>query len=120
MIADYSTALMVIMWTGISYACSNTPDDIPRRLVIEDALESAGKQNWYSLDDLDHFSLNSQPHHVRPSLPRTCSGCGPPLPPAPGPRGNDKPRAPNSRLRQLDILYLPSLGVHACCVTAGC
>ena len=60
MIADYSTALMVIMWTGISYACSNTPDDIPRRLVIEDALEPAGQQNWYVLDNLEHFSRNSQ------------------------------------------------------------
>ena len=53
---------MIIMWIGNSYACSNTPDDIPRWLVIEDALESAGQQNWYVLDNLDHFSRNYQRH----------------------------------------------------------
>ena len=53
---------MIIMWIGNSYACSNTPDDIPRWLVIEDALESAGQQNWYVLDDLDHFSRNYHGH----------------------------------------------------------
>ena len=56
MIADYSTALMVIMWTAISYGCSNTPDDIPRRLVIEDALEPEGQKNWHVLSSLDELS----------------------------------------------------------------
>ena len=33
MLADYSTFLMVVAWTAISYAPSNLPEGIPRRQV---------------------------------------------------------------------------------------
>ena len=43
-IADYGTALCVLMWTLVSLAPRNTPEGIPRRLVIANTFE--GSENY--------------------------------------------------------------------------
>jgi hypothetical protein len=47
LLADYGVPLMVLVWTGASYALQDaTPEGIPRRLALPDPWEAAGRDNF--------------------------------------------------------------------------
>jgi hypothetical protein len=51
--ADYGVPLMVLVWTGISYAPSRSvPDGIPRRLSSPDPWASKATGNWTIIKDM--------------------------------------------------------------------
>lgn len=55
--ADYGVPLMVLVWTGISYAPSRSvPDGIPRRLSSPDPWASKATGNW-TIIKVVHFSI---------------------------------------------------------------
>ena len=56
-LADYGVPLMVVLWTGISYALFDpTPTDIPRRILIPSAWDSAAQENYSVLERLGEVS----------------------------------------------------------------
>jgi boron transporter len=62
MLAEYSTFLMVMIWTGVSYIPQNTPEYIPRRLVIEATTSPNSMEAWSTitrLNELDDWHIGA-------------------------------------------------------------
>lgn len=69
MLADYGVPLMVLLWTGVSYALqSATPSGIPRRLALPDTWEPAGRANFEVLRQLGDISGVQVAYALVPAL----------------------------------------------------
>jgi hypothetical protein len=55
LLAEYSTFIMVMIWTAISYIPQNTPESIPRRLVIEATTSANSMEAWNTITRLDEL-----------------------------------------------------------------
>ena len=59
-IADYGTALCVLLWTLVSLIPRNTPDGIPRRLVIPNTFDYSSNYTVLSrLDELEGWMIGA-------------------------------------------------------------
>jgi HCO3- transporter family len=68
-LADYGVPLMVLIWTGVSYALqSATPQGIPRRLAIPDPWEHIGKRNFNVLTQLGDVGGAQIAYAIVPAL----------------------------------------------------
>eukprot|EP00040_Diaphanoeca_grandis_P027053 m.152971 g.152971 ORF g.152971 m.152971 type:complete len:657 (-) comp30821_c1_seq1:41-2011(-) len=56
-LCDYSTALMVVGWSALSYVPKDTPKGIPRRLLISDAFDEQATVTWSTVDTLGELEL---------------------------------------------------------------
>ena len=46
-LADYGVPLMVVVWSGVSYAIQdNTPEGLPRRLSLPNTWDDDATRNW--------------------------------------------------------------------------
>ena len=46
-LADYGVPVMVVVWSGVSYAIqSNTPEGLPRRLSLPNTWDEEATRNW--------------------------------------------------------------------------
>ena len=51
-LSDYGSALMVVVWTGVSYILTDAPNGIPRRVVAPDLWDNNNNGNWSVLSEL--------------------------------------------------------------------
>ena len=52
-LSDYGAALMVVVWTGVSYIPDGFPKNIPRRVVAPDLWDENNNGNWSILTKLN-------------------------------------------------------------------
>lgn len=69
LLADYGVPLMVLVWTGASYALqSATPAGIPRRLALPNPWDEAGRANFEALTQLGAVSGTEIAYALVPAL----------------------------------------------------
>jgi hypothetical protein len=52
-VSEYSTFFMIVLWTLISFAPANLPEEIPRRIKIKYTWDASSQESWGIIEQMD-------------------------------------------------------------------